>query len=84
MCKKVWKGARWRSKVPFLAVQDSSIGDIVTQSMSQTFYFSVTMTTITTMNTMSTMTTVTAMTTITKMTTETARGLYYFQKWSFL
>ena len=54
----------------FLAVQDSSIGDLVTESLGESsFDFRVTMTTLTTMNTMTTMTT---MTTITKITTITS------------
>ena len=54
----------------FSAVQDSSIGYLVTESLSESsFDFRVTMTTLTTMNTMNTMNT---MTTVTKMTTETA------------
>ena len=55
--------------IEFLAVQDSSIGDIVIKSVSQTFDFSFTMTTMTTMTTMIIKTT---KTTITTMTTETA------------
>ena len=55
----------------FLAVQDSLIGDNVIKSVSQTFDYSVTMTTMTTMKTMSTMTTMTALATITSITTIT-------------
>ena len=63
-----------------LAVQDSSIGDIVSdwlsQWVSQTFDFSVTipiMTTMNTMNTMTTKTTMTVMTTITTIITSTTK-----------
>ena len=60
----------------FLAVQDSSIGYLVTESLSESsFDFRVTMTTLTTMNTMTTMTTMktmTAMDSVTSLSTETA------------
>ena len=47
----------------FLAVLDSSIGDIVSQSVSQLVTFDFTLTTMTTMTTMTTKTTMTTVTT---------------------
>ena len=56
----------------FLAVQDSSIGYLVTESLSESsFDFRVTMTTLTTMNTMTTITKINTITTITSITTIT-------------
>ena len=63
----------------FLAVQDSSIGYLVTESLSESsFDFRVTMTTLTTMNTMTTMTTMTETETETETgsETETLREIY--------
>ena len=61
----------------FLAVQDSSIGDLVTESLSESlsassFDFRVTMTTMNTRTTKTSITTITNITTITTITTETA------------
>ena len=87
--EKVSKGGGPLVFMPlFLAVQDSSIGDIITHSLiksaSQTFDFSVTIakititttiatiTTITTIATIVTITTITTVITVTTMTTETA------------
>ena len=59
----------------FSAVQASSIGDIVTQSVSHLLISArmTSMTTRTTMTTMTTMTTVTTMSTMTLMTTVTTK-----------
>ena len=57
----------------FLAVQDSSIGDLVTESLSaSSFDFRVTMTTMNTRTTKTSITTITNITTITTITTEIA------------
>ena len=58
----------------FLAVQDSSIGDLVTQSLSQWVSdILISMTTMTKMTTMTTMATITTMTTITTLTKKTTK-----------
>ena len=56
----------------FLPVQDSSIGDLVTQSVITTIATIATIATITTVTTITTITAITTITTVTTMTTETA------------
>jgi len=58
----------------FLAIQDSSIGDLVSQSLSESLsHLLTTMTTMTTMTTITTMTKMTTMTTITSITKITTK-----------